>query len=102
MGGCRGVGNGSLPALRGRSRTQLAAILYTSGSTGKPKGVMLSHANLWLGAVSVANYLGLEADDVVLGVLPLSFDYGQNQLLSAWRAGASVVPARLPAPRAMW
>ncbi|WP_336977016.1 acyl-CoA ligase (AMP-forming), exosortase A system-associated [Altererythrobacter fulvus] len=71
---------------------ELAAILYTSGSTGRPKGVMLSHANLWLGAVSVANYLGLEADDVVLGVLPLSFDYGQNQLLSAWRAGARVVP----------
>lgn len=71
---------------------ELAAILYTSGSTGKPKGVMLSHANLWLGAVSVANYLGLEADDSVLGVLPLSFDYGQNQLLSAWRAGARVVP----------
>lgn len=70
----------------------LAAILYTSGSTGRPKGVMLSHANLWLGAVSVAHYLRLEGDDVVLGVLPLSFDYGQNQLFSAWRAGASVVP----------
>lgn len=71
---------------------ELAAILYTSGSTGRPKGVMLSHANLWLGAVSVAHYLGLENDDVVLAVLPLAFDYGQNQLLSAWLAGASVVP----------
>ena len=58
----------------------LAAILYTSGSTGKPKGVMLSHANLWLGAVSVAHYLGMARDDVTLAVLPLSFDYGQNQL----------------------
>ena len=77
----------------------LAAILYTSGSTGRPKGVMLSHANLWLGAVSVANYLGLEADDVVLAVLPLSFDYGQNQLLSAWRAGGSVVPLDYLMPR---
>lgn len=70
----------------------LCAILYTSGSTGKPKGVMLSHANLWLGAVSVASYLGMQSDDVTLAVLPLSFDYGQNQLLSTWYAGGSVVP----------
>ena len=70
----------------------LAAILYTSGSTGKPKGVMLSHANMWLGAVSVAHYLGLARNDVTLAVLPLSFDYGQNQLLSTWYAGGCVVP----------
>lgn len=70
----------------------LAAILYTSGSTGRPKGVMLSHANLWLGAISVAHYLKILRDDRVLGVLPLSFDYGQNQLLSTWAAGARVVP----------
>ena len=30
--------------------------------------------------------------DVTLAVLPLSFDYGQNQLLSSWYAGASVAP----------
>ncbi|AUX70968.1 acyl-CoA ligase (AMP-forming), exosortase A system-associated [Porphyrobacter sp. HT-58-2] len=72
--------------------SELAAILYTSGSTGKPKGVMLSHANMWLGAVSVAHYLGLAGDDVTLAVLPLSFDYGQNQLLSTWYAGGCVVP----------
>jgi acyl-CoA ligase (AMP-forming) (exosortase A-associated) len=70
----------------------LAALLYTSGSTGRPKGVMLSHANMWLGAVSVAHYLRLAPPDRVLGVLPLSFDYGQNQLLSTWAAGACVVP----------
>lgn len=77
----------------------LAAILYTSGSTGRPKGVMLSHANLWLGAISVAHYLGIEADDRVLGVLPLSFDYGQNQLFSTWAAGAAVVPLDYLVPR---
>lgn len=70
----------------------LAAILYTSGSTGRPKGVMLSHGNLWLGAVAVAQYLEMASHDRVLGVLPLSFDYGQNQLLSTWYAGASVAP----------
>lgn len=70
----------------------LAAILYTSGSTGRAKGVMLSHANLWLGAISVARYLEIESKDRVLGVLPLSFDYGQNQLFSTWAAGARVIP----------
>ena len=77
----------------------LCAILYTSGSTGQPKGVMLSHANLWLGAVCVAGYLGLARDDVTLAVLPLSFDYGQNQLLSTWFAGGSVVPLDYLLPR---
>jgi acyl-CoA synthetase (AMP-forming)/AMP-acid ligase II len=77
----------------------LAALLYTSGSTGRPKGVMLSHANLWLGAVGVADYLGLAEDDVTLAVLPLSFDYGQSQLLSTWHAGGCVVPLDYLAPR---
>ncbi|MCW1381697.1 acyl-CoA ligase (AMP-forming), exosortase A system-associated [Novosphingobium sp. KCTC 2891] len=70
----------------------LAAILYTSGSTGRPKGVVLSIANLWLGAASVAHYLKLTPQDRVLAVLPFAFDYGQNQLLSTWFAGGAVVP----------
>jgi acyl-CoA ligase (AMP-forming) (exosortase A-associated) len=77
----------------------LAAILYTSGSTGQPKGVMLSQANLWLGAVSVAHYLRIAADDRVLAVLPLAFDYGQNQLLSTWYAGGAVIPLDYLTPR---
>lgn len=77
----------------------LAAFLYTSGSTGRPKGVMLSHANLWLGAVSVAHYLQLGATDRTLCVLPLAFDYGQNQLLSTWRAGGEAIAFDYLLPR---
>src|SRR5690606_25134018 len=77
----------------------LVEILYTSGSTGRPKGVMLSHANLMIGARSVATYLGLAADDVTLALLPLSFDYGQNQLLSTWWAGGRAVPLDYLLPR---
>lgn len=79
-----------LPASE-RDPNELVALLYTSGSTGRPKGVMLSHSNLWLGAVSVANYLGLGAEDRTLCVLPLAFDYGQNQLLSTWAAGGCAI-----------
>ncbi|CAM3141031.1 Enterobactin synthetase component F [Sphingomonas antarctica] len=77
----------------------LAALMYTSGSTGRPKGVMLSHANLWLGAVSVAHYLEVTPDEHVLAVLPLGFDAGQSQLLSTWRAGATAVPLDYLLPR---
>lgn len=78
---------------------ELAALLYTSGSTGKPKGVMLSHANLWLGAISVAHYLNLTAGDRTLCVLPLAFDYGQNQLFSTWAAGGHAIAFDYLLPR---
>lgn len=69
----------------------MAAILYTSGSTGQPKGVVLSHRNLVAGAKSVASYLENNARDVLLAVLPLSFDAGFSQLTTAFHAGARVV-----------
>ncbi|HVF37496.1 MAG TPA: acyl-CoA ligase (AMP-forming), exosortase A system-associated [Sphingomicrobium sp.] len=74
-----------------RNPEELAALFYTSGSTGRPKGVMLSHANLWLGAIGVARFLGLQPDDRTLCALPLAFDYGQNQLLSTWAAGGCAI-----------
>jgi len=83
--------SGQLLSHSSRDPHELAALLYTSGSTGKPKGVMLSHANLWLGAISVAHYLRLESSDQTLAVLPLAFDYGQNQLLSTWAAGGHAI-----------
>ncbi len=69
----------------------LAAILYTSGSTGSPKGVMLTHANLLAGTRIVRSYLGIHADDRLLSVLPFSFDYGLNQLLTVVEQGATLV-----------
>ena len=78
---------------------ELVALLYTSGSTGRPKGVMLSHANLWLGAVAVPHFLELRPDDRTLCVLPLAFDYGQNQLLGAWACGSCAIAFDYLLPR---
>ena len=79
-----------------------AAILYTSGSTGNPKGVVLSHRNLITGAESVASYLHNDHHDVILSVLPLSFDAGFSQLTTAFLTGGQIVlmnyllPAEVP------
>jgi len=73
------------------SPDNLSCLLYTSGSTGLPKGVMLSDRNLIAGAEAVTQYLNNSSDDVLLSVLPLSFDYGLNQLISCLLVGAELV-----------
>ncbi len=92
--------NRALPARNHRViDADMAAILYTSGSTGKPKGVVLSHRNMVAGAVSVAGYLGNNANDRLLAVLPLSFDYGLSQLTTAFASGARAVLMNYLLPR---
>lgn len=76
-----------------------AAILYTSGSTGMPKGVVLSHRNLIVGAESVSTYIGNTSDDVILSVLPLSFDAGLSQVTTAFAVGAHCVLTNYLLPR---
>jgi acyl-CoA ligase (AMP-forming) (exosortase A-associated) len=71
--------------------TSLAALMYTSGSTGRPKGVMLTHRNIVAGARSVSRYLRNTSDDRALGLPPLSFDYGLNQLTTMFLVGGTLV-----------
>jgi amino acid adenylation domain-containing protein len=72
----------------------LAALIYTSGSTGTPKGVMLTHLNIVSAATSITTYLENVEDDVIVNVLPLSFDYGLYQVLMAFKVGATLVLER--------
>lgn len=69
----------------------LASLIYTSGSTGNPKGVMCTHLNMVSAATSIIEYLENTTDDVILDVLPLSFDYGLYQVLMAFKFGGTVV-----------
>jgi len=74
-----------------RIPSDLAAIIYTSGSTGDPKGVMLTHHNMVSAAESITTYLENKPDDIVLCVLPLSFDYGLYQWLMVNQFGGTLV-----------
>ncbi|MCX7855329.1 MAG: AMP-binding protein [Anaerolineae bacterium] len=72
----------------------LACLIYTSGSTGEPKGVMSTHANVVFAASSIIKYLENTPEDVVINVLPLSFDYGLYQLLMVFQFGGRLVLER--------
>lgn len=69
----------------------LACLIYTSGSTGDPKGVMCDHSNMVFAASSITEYIGNAESDVVLGLLPLSFDYGLYQWLMSVKFGGTLV-----------
>lgn len=72
----------------------LCLIIYTSGSTGKPKGVMMTHRAICNNVWSISTYLRNTPDDIVLCVLPLSFDYGLFQVLTGARVGFTVLLER--------
>ncbi len=72
----------------------LACLIYTSGSTGDPKGVMSDHSNVVFAATSIIEYLQNVEADIVIDVLPLSFDYGLYQLLMVFKFGGTLVLER--------
>lgn len=55
-----------------------AAILFSSGSEGEPKGVVLSHKNIMGNIKQVSDVLNTQADDVVMGTLPLFHAFGMT------------------------
>jgi len=68
-----------------------AACLFTSGSTGQPKGVLISAADLRQRTAAEIDWFALSHRDVLLSILPFSFDVGLNQLLTALTVGAELV-----------
>jgi acyl-CoA synthetase (AMP-forming)/AMP-acid ligase II len=55
---------------------------------------MSDHSNVVFAATSITTYLQNVKDDVVLSVLPLSFDYGLYQLLMTFQFGGCLVLER--------
>jgi acyl-CoA ligase (AMP-forming) (exosortase A-associated) len=82
--------SGKTPAETGIGE-DAACIIYTSGSTGRPKGIVISHRNLIEGAHIVCSYVKITASERILGLLPLNFDYGLNQLMSTFHMGCTLI-----------
>ncbi|MEX1197539.1 MAG: class I adenylate-forming enzyme family protein [Pseudohongiellaceae bacterium] len=59
------------------------ALIYTTGTTGDPKGVMLTHRNILYVAAVTAALRGLQDDDHVYGVLPVSHVFGLSAVFLA-------------------
>jgi long-chain acyl-CoA synthetase len=77
-----------------RGGEDLAVLIYTSGTSGRPKGAMLSHRALLANLDQCAEITPpvVQADDVVLLVLPLFHIYGLNPGLGmVARTGATGV-----------
>lgn len=69
----------------------LAALIYTSGSTGEPKGIICTHYNIISAARSIIQYIGNNENDIILNVLPLSFDYGLYQVIMSVMFGGTII-----------
>jgi long-chain acyl-CoA synthetase len=83
-----------------RDEDDTAVILYTSGTTGKPKGAELTHGNLARNAEVMRELISVEAEDVILGALPLFHSFGQTcGLNTAVATGAclALIPRFMPA-----
>lgn len=65
-------------------------LVYTSGTTHLPKAVVSTHAQVTFAVAAIQSQLQYKMEDVVLGVLPLSFDYGLYQIFLATFSGATL------------
>ncbi len=74
-----------------RGADDMAALLYTSGTTGRSKGAMITHGNLSSNALTLVDYWGFKATDVLLHALPIFHVHGLFVALNtSFLAGASI------------
>ena len=75
-----------------------AVITYSFGLAGKPNGIVISHRNLIDSARVVSQYLKLEENDVISGILIFNLDYGLNQIFCSLYKRATIALHRFVLP----
>lgn len=63
--------SGHAPELVSPGPDDVALLMYTSGTTGPPKGAMNLHRNVVFNAQTYRDWIGLDANDTILGLAPL-------------------------------
>lgn len=61
---------------------QLAVILYSSGTTGSPKGCMHTHRSMMASTNSVAHWMSMQSETVVLAALPFFHITGMQNMMN--------------------
>ncbi|MCZ6503977.1 MAG: AMP-binding protein [Gammaproteobacteria bacterium] len=75
-----------------------AVITYSFGLSGTPKGIVISHRNLIDSARAVSQYLELDQDDIISGLLIFNLDYGLNQIFCTFYKKATLALHRFILP----
>lgn len=70
-----------LPAVSIDPHKDLCMLLYTSGTTGRPKGAMIRHYAAVRGGRAYALGTAASANDIFIGILPMSHSYGCGSVL---------------------
>ncbi|NVK19938.1 MAG: AMP-binding protein [Methylocystaceae bacterium] len=88
---CKSYPQSKAEAVEETAQGQVFAMIYTSGTTGKPKGVMLTHQNIGFIATVSGALRGLEKNDRVYVVLPVSHVFGlASTCMGSLFAGATL------------
>ena len=69
------------PAVAIDPQEDLSMLLYTSGTTGPPKGAMIRHYAAIRGGWGYSLGTQASADDIFIGLLPMSHSYGCGSIL---------------------
>ena len=82
--------SGGTPFKVSVNEEDVATLMYTTGTTGGAKGVPLTHNNVLAALRNIISYIGYQASDREVVILPLSHNFGLGHLYCNLISGGAV------------